>query len=156
MAKIHRHRFAPLRGLLLAVALVMPLTFMTSCSNDEPDMLVGYYMTIDSKVRLSLYEEDESQGTSSSPIVDVLSYTLVQMRTALRNAYPQNNTHGNDAKVIAACDGIYKKYKSMYGAEERNTVCIVKLYRASMDGEVVKRSKALKTYRFGARPVNED
>ena len=90
------------------------------------------------------------------PIVDVLSYTLVQMRTALRNAYPQNNTHGNDAKVIAACDGIYKKYKSMYGAEERNTVCIVKLYRASMDGEVVKRSKALKTYRFGARPVNED
>ena len=88
MAKIHRHRFAPLRGLLLAVALVMPLTFMTSCSNDEPDMLVGYYMTIDSKVRLSLYEEDESQGTSSSPIVDVLSYTLVQMRTALRNAYP--------------------------------------------------------------------
>lgn len=156
MAKIHRHRFAPLRGLLLAVALVMPLTFMTSCSNDEPNMLVGYYMTIDSKVRLSLYEEDESQGTSSSPIVDVLSYTLVQMRTALRNAYPQNNTHGNDAKVIAACDGIYKKYKSMYGAEERNTVCIVKLYRASMDGEVVKRSKALKTYRFGARPVNED
>lgn len=156
MAKIHRHRFAPLRGLLLAVALVMPLTFMTSCSNDEPDMLVGYYMTIDSKVRLSLYEEDESQGTSSSPIVDVLSYTLVQMRTALRNAYPQNNTHGNDAKVIAACDGIYKKYKSMYGAEERNTVCIVKLYRASMDGEVVKRSKALKTYRFGARPVNEE
>lgn len=156
MTKIHRHRFAPLRGLLLAVALVMPLTFMTSCSNDEPDMLVGYYMTIDSKVRLSLYEEDESQGTSSSPIVDVLSYTLVQMRTALRNAYPQNNTHGNDAKVIAACDGIYKKYKSMYGAEERNTVCIVKLYRASMDGEVVKRSKALKTYRFGARPVNED
>lgn len=141
---------------MLAVALVMPLTFMTSCSNDEPDMLVGYYMTIDSKVRLSLYEEDESQGTSSSPIVDVLSYTLVQMRTALRNAYPQNNTHGNDAKVIAACDGIYKKYKSMYGAEERNTVCIVKLYRASMDGEVVKRSKALKTYRFGARPVNED
>lgn len=141
---------------MLAVALVMPLTFMTSCSNDEPDMLVGYYMTIDSKVRLSLYEEDESQGTSSSPIVDVLSYTLVQMRTALRNAYLQNNTHGNDAKVIAACDGIYKKYKSMYGAEERNTVCIVKLYRASMDGEVVKRSKALKTYRFGARPVNED
>ena len=141
---------------MLAVALVMPLTFMTSCSNDEPDMLVGYYMTIDSKVRLSLYEEDESQGTSSSPIVDVLSYTLVQMRTALRNAYPQNNTHGNDAKVIAACDGIYKKYKSMYGAEERNTMCIVKLYRASMDGEVVKRSKALKTYRFGARPDNED
>lgn len=141
---------------MLAVALVMPLTFMTSCSNDEPDMLVGYYMTIDSQVRLSLYEEDESQGTSSSPIVDVLSYTLIQMRHALHNAYPQNNTHGNDAKVIAACDGIYKKYKSMYGAEERNTVCIVKLYRASMDGEVVKRSKALKTYRFGARPVNED
>lgn len=141
---------------MLAVALVMPLTFMTSCSNDEPDMLVGYYMTIDSQVRLSLYEEDESQGTTSSPIVDVLSYTLIQMRNALRNAYPQNNTHGNDAKVIAACDGIYKKYKSMYGAEERNTVCIVKLYRASMDGEVVKRSKALKTYRFGARPVKED
>lgn len=156
MAKIQRYQFAPLRSLLLAVALIIPLTFTTSCSDDEPDMLVGYYMTIDSQVRLSLYEEDESQGTSSSPIVDVLSLTLVQMRTALRDAYPQNNTHGNDAKVIAACDAIYKKYKSMYGADERNTVCVAKLYRASMDGEIVKRSHALKTYHFGARPVKED
>lgn len=155
MAKIHRYRFALLRGILLAMAFILPQPILTSC-DDEPDLLVGYYMTINSQVRLSLYLEDESQGTSASPVADMLSTTLVRMRTALHNAYPQNNTHGNDSKVIAACDAVYMQYKSMYGDEEKNTVCVAKLYRASMDGEVVKHSKALKTYHFGARPVKED
>ena len=66
MANINRHLFISLRGLLLAVALVMPQVLLTSCGSDEPDWLIGYYMTIDSQVRLSLHEsDDESQGTSA-------------------------------------------------------------------------------------------
>ena len=151
MSKISR----PARLLALLVLLVFPLaaaTF-TSCDSDEPDYLVGYYLTINSQVGLSLSEEDESQGTSSSPVADVLSNTVVKMREALLIAYPQNNRYGNDAGVIAALDDIFVEYKSMYQSTEKNTVCVVKLYRASMDGEVVKKSRALKTYRFGARPV---
>ena len=153
MANINRHLFISLRWLLLAVALVMPQVLLTSCGNDEPDWLIGYYMTIDSQVRLSLHEsDDESQGTSASPVEDVLSTTIVRMRTALHDAYPVNNYQGDDAGVITALDNIYYAYKSMYGVDEKNTVCVVKLYRASMDGEIVVKSTALKTYHFGARP----
>jgi len=138
---------------LLAVIMVM---VFSSCGSDEPDWLVGYYMTINSQVRISLTEEDESQGTSAQPIADVLSNTIVKMRHALHDAYPVSTTTPNDAAVISACDDIYRQYKAMYGGDERNTVCVVKLYRAAMDGEVVMRSTPLKTYHFGARPANLD
>lgn len=153
MANINRHLFISLRGFFLAVALILPLGILTSCGHDEPDWLIGYYMTIDSQVRLSLHEsDDESQGTSASPVEDVLSTTIIRMRTALQYTYPVNNYQGNDVGVITALDNIYNEYKSMYGADEKNTVCVVKLYRASMDGEIVVKSTALKTYHFGARP----
>lgn len=142
--------------LLISLFLLCTLTMATSCGSDEPDWLVGYYMTINSQVRISLSEEDESQGTSSQPIADVLSNTIVKMRNALHEAYPVNGTTGNDAAVIAALDDIYRQYKLMYGGDERNTVCVVKLYRAAMDGEIVMRSTPLKTYHFGARPANMD
>jgi len=144
-----------LRVLLAALLMLQPAMSLTSCSDDEPDWLVGYYMVINSQTRISLGEEDEDQGqgTSSQPVVDVLSNTIVKMRNALHDAYPVNAHYGNDAAVIGALDAIYMEYKSMYGGEEKNAVCIVKLYRASMDGDIVKRSTALKTYRFGARPT---
>ena len=145
-------RRAALRFLSILLFLLPALTF-SSCESDEPDYLVGYYLTINSQVRLSLSDEDESQGTSSSPVADVLSNTVVKMREALLIAYPQNNHYGNDSGVISALDDIFMEYKSMYHSTEKNTVCVVKLYRASMDGEIVKKSRALKTYRFGARPV---
>ena len=151
-----RHNHHSLRILLLAILMACTSLSFSSCGNDEPDLLVGYYLSIQSQVRLNLTEKDESQGTSSAPVADMLSSTIVRMREALRNTYPTLNYQGNDAMVIAACDHIYMEYKSMYGANERNTVCIVKLYRTGMDGETVKNSKALKTYHFGAIPEQED
>ena len=135
------------------ILLAGTLMALSSCGSDEPDWLIGYYMTINAQTRINLSDDDESQGTSAQPVADVLSNTIVQMRVALQEAYPENNHQGNDAAVLTALDQIYKKYKTMYGGEEKNAVCIVKLYRASMDGEIVKKSTALKTYRFGARPV---
>ena len=157
MANSHRHtRLAPLQFLLLMMLLVIPASTLTSCGDDEPDMLVGYYLGIQSQVRLTLSEEDESQGTSASPVQDMLSTTIVRMREALRTAYPMPNYYGNDSHVISALDDIYMDYKAMYGGSERNTVCVVKLYRARMEGEIVKKSKTLKTYHFGAIPPGSD
>ena len=158
MANKHRYttRRAPLQLLLLMMLLVIPATTMTSCGDDEPDMLVGYYLGIQSQVRLSLSEEDESQGTSASPVQDMLSTTIVRMRNALRVAYPMPNYYGNDSHVISALDAIFNDYKAMYGSSERNTVCVVKLYRARMEGDLVKKSKTLKTYHFGAIPPGND
>ena len=138
---------------MFVLLIAMP---MTSCGDDEPDALVGYYLTIDSQVRLSLYEEDESQGTSANPDQDVLSNTIIKMRTALLETYPKTTVHGNDAAVITALDNIYKSYKSMYGHLERNTVCTVKLFRARMEDGIVVNSKAIKSYQFGALPQNTE
>jgi hypothetical protein len=137
---------------MVALLLMMPLVMGTSCGSDEPDWLVGYYMTINSETRLNLTENDESQGTSSQPYADVLSNTIVKMRTALNEFYQEPTTHANDAVILTALDNIYKQYKAMYGHLEKNTVCVVTIYRAAMDGEIVKRSTPLKTYHFGALP----
>lgn len=152
MTKEIRHLLTTWRFLLLLGMLAGVVTGTSSCENDEPDLEVGYYLGIQSQVRLNLSENDESQGTSAQPYADMLSTTIVKMRVALRNAYPTPNTHGNDSRVIAALDDIYMDYKSMYGASEKNTVCVVKLYRTRMEDDVVRKSKTLKTYHFGAIP----
>lgn len=142
--------------LLLALLFLGSTLFTTSCGSDEPDLLVGYYLTIDSQVRLSLYEEDESQGTSANPDQDVLSNTIIKMKTALRETYPEATLKGNDAAVISALDNIYRKYKTMYGHLERGTVCTVKLYRAKLDDGIVVNSKSMMVFHFGALPQNTE
>ena len=155
MSTQYKHSLAALAWLIAAMALILPS--LTSCSSDEPDLFIGYYMSINSKVRLNLSEMDESQGTSSQPEADMLSYTIVRMREALQIAYPQPNKYGNDAAVITALDNIYQPYHEMYGHYEKNTVCVVKLYRARMDEEgIVKKSTPIKTYRFGAQPPSTE
>jgi len=151
-----RQQIKPLWLLIIAAVISCLTLSLNSCGNDEPDMLVGYYLGIQSQVRLTLSEEDESQGTSASPTADMLSTTIVRMRVALRNAYPTANTHGNDSRVIAALDDIFRDYKTMYGASERNTVCVVKLYRTSMEDDIVKHSRTIQTYHFGALPPEND
>ncbi|MBR5685789.1 MAG: hypothetical protein IKX18_06535 [Muribaculaceae bacterium] len=157
MTHLNRHLCKHLLLLMLAMAVILPSAVLTSCGDDEPDLNIGYYMSINSKVRLNLTENDESQGTSAQPEADMLSYTIVRMREALKIAYPQPNKYGNDAAVITALDNIYKDYHAMYGHYEKNTVCVVKVYRARMDDEgVVKKSTPLKTYRFGAQPPSTE
>ena len=51
--------------------------------------MVGYYMDINSQVRLSLADADENQGTTPDMVVDVLSNTCGHAQ-ALHDAYPKN------------------------------------------------------------------
>lgn len=128
------------------------LLFVSSCGNDEPDWLIGYYMSIDSQVKLSLTEEDNSQGTSPAQAVDVLSNTIRKMRTAMQDAYPKDTRKGDDAAVLTALGDIYRDYKESYADKERHTVCVVKLFRVKKSGVEVKDSSPLASYHFGALP----
>ncbi len=139
--------------LILLVLLCFGTSLVpTSCGSDEPNLLVGYYLTIDSQVRLSVYEHDEEQGTSADPDADVLSNTIVKMKTALKEAYPEPTGQGDDAAVIAALDNIYRKYKTMYSHLEKGTVCTVKLHRAKLDDGIVINSRPMTAFFFGALP----
>ena len=145
-----KHRF--IRFTLLALLCLGASLVPMSCGNDEPELLVGYYLRIDSQVRLSFYEQDEEQGTSADPEADVLSNTILKMRAALKQAYPEPTLEGDDAAVITALDNIYKKYKRFYSHLEKGTVCTVKLYRAKLDDGIVVNSRPMTVFLFGALP----
>ena len=147
------------RRLLLTLALlVIPLLMLTSCGDDDDDMLVSYYMSIDSSVGYSASSEDEQQGTmSENSSGNVLYTTITRMKRALRNAYPIADYQGNDPAVLTACDNIYREYKNMYGAHEKNTVCVVKILRTHIDNDgIVRDSRTLTVYHFGALPPSLD
>lgn len=145
-----KHRIDPLRLPLLA--LLFSCLLLVSCGSDEPNWNVGYYLSIQSQVKLSLSDEDESQGTSPAQTVDVLSNTVRRMRDALKEAYPYDTRTGDDAAVLVACGDIYKDYKTSYADKEGHIVCVLTLYRTKKDGDVVKKSTALATYHFGELP----
>jgi len=128
------------------------LLLTASCGKDEPNWLIGYYMNIDSKVKLSLSDADESQGTSPDQAVDVLSNTVRRMRVALQDAYPHDTRSGDDGAVLKALDDIYREYKLSYADKEGVTVCVITLYRGKKHHDIVKESTPLKTYQFGVLP----
>ena len=140
-------------GMLMVLTVLLWSMALSSCVNDEPDLLVGYYLEVQSSDSFMAASEDEEQGTMSDHTEgNVLYTTITGMKRALRQAYPTPDYEGNDAAVIAAIDDIYHRYKANYGHLERNTICVAKLYRTRMDGTLIKYSRSLKNYRFGALP----
>lgn len=143
--------------MLAIVMLVGAVSGMTSCSSDEPELKVGYYLSISSSTGYMASSDDEDQGTmSESPNGNVLYTTISRMKAALRNAYPTPDTQGADVAVLMACDKIYRTYKGMYGPYEKNTICVVKVMRVSLDEDIVVSSRTLTTYSFGALPPDKD
>lgn len=148
MNKKINHAMRLVMGLLLAFC---PL--LMSCGDDEPDMLVGYYMEIQASTSYWAADDDEEQGTMSDhEDANVLYTTITRMKQTLKETYPAPTHEGNDAAVITALDNIYHRYKTMYGHLERNNICTVKLNRIKLDGTIVKSSQAIKIYHFGALP----
>lgn len=152
MDRKRKNKLLPASRWLLAALMACMLVTSTSCGNDEPDYLIGYYLNIQSQVNLNLSDYDESQGTSASMSSSVLSTTIVNMRKALEATYPTATLQGNDSAVLTALDNIYRNYKIAYSGVEGHTVCIVKLYRTHLDGEVIVDSRCLTTYHFGIIP----
>ena len=74
------------------------------------------------------------------------------MRAALQEAYPAYTHQGNDVAVLTSLNDIYRAYKVAYSDFEGYTVCVLTLYRAKMDGDIVVGSQPITTYHFGALP----
>lgn len=51
-------------------------------------------------------------------------------------------------------DDIYNDYKKSYADKEGHTVCVINLYRAKKHHDIVVQSTPLKTYSFGALPLD--
>ena len=142
------------------ILLVMAASVITfnSCGNDEEEeqALIDYYLNISSTESIGVTSEDEEQGTMGQPSGNVLANTIWKMKKALRDVYPEANTQGNDIDVVYSIDKIYKQYKAMYGHLERNTVCVVKLYRVMKINGRIRNSTALQVYHFGAIPPAQE
>ena len=157
MAKNIRHLLTSWRLFLLLGVLVGALTAVTACGSDEPELMVGYYLSINSSESFMASSEDESQGTmSDTQSGNVLYTTITRMKNAVRNAYPTPDYKGADVAVLMACDKIYRDYKSMYGEYEKNTICVVKIMRTSLNDGIVVGSRTLTTYSFGSLPPDKD
>ena len=135
------HLFKVLLPLIAAQAL-----FVSCSSDDEPDVLVNYYLSLDSSEIIGLSEE-EANGSLRPPQEQSAYMTYVFMRRALRNTYPEASSQGNDARVIAVCDSCYRE-SIFYYATGRDVICNVRLIRATQSGGHVVNTRQLKVYRF--------
>lgn len=157
MARNIRHLFVPWRVSLIVAVVLAALVAVTSCGSDEPEYLVGYYLSVNSSEAYMASEDDESQGTmSDTQNGNVLYKTITRMRNALVNAYPTPDTKGADVAILMACDKIFRDYKSLYGEYEKNTICVVKIMRVKLEDNIVVGSRTLTTYSFGSLPPDKD
>ena len=149
--------FNPKRLMLVLALLLIQMVSITSCSGDEPDMLVGYYLSVQYHEGTLASNEgalDDIMGDSDAG--NIMITTIRNLRQAIQDAYPRPSKKGNDVAVLTACDSIYRAYKNMYGQLEQGTICVLHLCRANMNGKIVRDSRTLTVYRFGALPPNSD
>ena len=154
MKKKRLHLF--LRPFIISLMLIGAAAVFTSCGDDDEMALIDYYLNISSKESLGVTDEDEAQGTMGQPNSNVLANTIWKMKKALRDNYPVATVQGNDRDVVTCIDNIYNDYKAMYGHLERNTICVVKLYRVKKIDGVIKDSTPMQVYHFGALPPTQE
>ena len=68
------------RWLLKVLAALILSLAANSCGNDEPELPVGYYLSIHSQVMLDLSDNDENQGTAANMTSNVISVTIKRMK----------------------------------------------------------------------------
>lgn len=128
----------PLRLLLLSLLFIVSATTFSSCtSEDEPDISIDYYLSIEP--RHPIHNTLDTRA-------NMMGQITTRMRVAIQEVYPVRNLQGNDVAVMKACDDAYSYYREAYPAGAQNTECVVKLYRARMDGMVIRQSVPLKSY----------
>ncbi len=125
----------------VAVVAVFSLLSLGSCANDEPDIYIDYYLTIQSKERIF-----RRGGLPPDPKEDVIGKLITDMRTKIKDVYPVPNMEGNDGAVLVLCDEIYRQY--LETGFRDHTECVAILYRARMQGGIIRQSTKIKTYNF--------
>lgn len=129
-----------LRLLPLALMCLVSALILTSCeSNDEPDMCIDYYLTIESRVPLR-YTMD--------PRADMMFKITKQMKNAIDEVYSKHDMTGNDLQVIVACDYVFEQYCQTYVPGYQSSQCVLLLYRARRVNGLIRQSVKLKAYRL--------
>lgn len=133
---------------MVLLPLVATLALCVSCSSeDEPDnILVNYYLALDSSEIIGLSEEDLN-GTLRPPQEQSAYVTYLRMKQALRATYPKASANGNDSRVIAVCDSCYRE-SIFYYQPGRDLICTVRLIRTTQSGTHVIKSRQLTSYKF--------
>ena len=108
--------------------------------------LVNYYLAVDAEEFIGISEDDEANGTMASPTNHSIFITVLQMKKALKKAYPIALPEGSDGRVIAVCDSCYRCSKYPNGKGE--TICTLRLIRTYQDGSHVLSSRQIKMYCF--------
>ena len=128
----------PLRLLFLSMLFIVSATTFSSCmSEDEPDVAIDYYLSIEPRTPIRF---------TIDPRANMMGQITDRMKVAIHEAYPVRNLDGDDIAVIEACNEAYSYYRAAYPGGAQCTQCVVKLYRARMKGTIVKQSVALKSY----------
>ena len=128
----------PVRWLLVALIGACSFLGFVSCSNDEPEMYIDYYLSIQSKVPIY------NRGTL--PIA--ASYARIGnitrlMQHGIREVYPVKNLKGNDNQVISVCNQAYNQFANQ---EPDATVCTIQLFKVLKAGTLIKERYYLKSY----------
>ena len=127
-----------LRVFLLSRMCTVAVSVFTSCeNNNEPDMWVAYYVSVESRVPMSVGPDVQS---------DQMCTVKNLMKEAILDAYPVQDMVGNDAAVMKACDEAYNNYRIFYPTGGQRSECVLKIYRTRMENEVVRQSTTIKTY----------
>ena len=87
-----------LRTLYVALLLVGCVTAFSACSNNDDEILIDYYLHINSQEDISISSTDQEQGTMSAGS-NVLARTIEDLRVAIRENYPVPTTQGDDSRV---------------------------------------------------------
>lgn len=136
---------------LIALFCVCALSFLESCSSDEPDMTNEYYMVIDAKDEIF-----RRGGLPPEPKLDMIGLITERMMDTISRITLSHDgdliihdaavQRSRDGEVIAACDDLYKSY--IETGFKDVTICTAYLYRAKKLNGIVKKSQKLKAYRF--------
>ena len=129
----------PVRWLLLALIGACSLLNFVSCSNDEPDMYIDYYLSVQSSV--PIYNRGEMLPLPSA--YGSIGNITKLMQEGIREVYPVKNLQGNDNKVISVCDQTYYMYANR---DNGATICTVQLFKVLRAGTLIKERQCLKCY----------
>lgn len=140
-----KSHYSNLWRVLFAMLIVLPLTALTACGDDdEPTTTIDYYVEV----------EEEFLVDGAVDHTDRYYSPVVLTKEAIRNAYPKPNAQGDDDAVTKACDELYLRYIDMYDGKAEHLTCLYHLVRATKSGDIVKSSERLRTYNIDINPYD--
>lgn len=132
------------RTLLMMLAIIGTLT---SCGNDdEPDMVIGYYIEVEEGFLVNGSEDHTDRYYSP----------ITMMKEVIQTAYPKQTANGDDDTVIKACDELYERYLEMYTGKAEHLTCLMHLVRANLSDDIVKHSERIRTYNIDINPFDTE